>query len=98
MEATCSSEMSVDFQLTTRRHIREGRNLQSLLTQTPAGLPVYLSYVWNNVTDLYGIWCERCILKLSNAFQKVLAGSFEQDAENSGFIKYGAFIDSLNAR
>jgi hypothetical protein len=57
-----------------------------------------MSYVSNNVIDSYGILCERCALKLSKAFQKVLVNCLEQDAENSESMAGRGFIDSLSDR
>jgi hypothetical protein len=84
--------------LTTLRYTPEDGTLQCLLTRTPDGLPIYLFYVSHNVINLYGVLCERCVLKLSKAFQEALAGCLEQDAESSGSMDGRRFIDSLSDR
>jgi hypothetical protein len=49
MEATCSSEISVDFQLTTRRYIPEDRTLHLLNVCTAKR---YYRYLTAQITSL----------------------------------------------
>jgi hypothetical protein len=48
MEATCSSETSVDFQPTTRRYIPEERSVQFLATSDYHGTFIALDYTYTN--------------------------------------------------
>jgi hypothetical protein len=46
MEATCSSELSVDFQRTTRRYILEDGTVNENVIVQVAGNKQYISIAW----------------------------------------------------